>query len=82
MMDRSGIMNRLNEIFQDVFDDEELTVTDETSTNDIESWDSLHHVLLFSAVENAFGMKFAMKEVLEMENVGAIVDIIAGRATK
>ena len=82
MMDRQEVFKRLNEIFQDIFDDDELVVTDETCADDVEDWDSLRHITLIAAVERAFGMKFAMKEVLEMENVGAMVDIIAERATK
>lgn len=82
MMDRQEVFKRLNEIFQDIFDDEELIVTDETCADDVEDWDSLRHITLISAVEKAFGMKFAMKEVLEMENVGAMADILVARATK
>ena len=82
MMDRQEVFKRLNEIFQDIFADEELVVTDETCADDVEDWDSLRHITLISAVEKAFGMKFAMKEVLEMENVGAMADILVERATK
>ncbi len=82
MMDRTEVFKRLNEIFQDVFDNEELVVTEETSANDVEDWDSLRHITLISAIEKAFGIKFAMKDILEMENVGAMADIIAERATK
>ena len=82
MMDRQEVFKRLNEIFQDIFDDAELVVTDETCADDVEDWDSLRHITLISAVEKAFGMKFAMKEVLEMENVGAMADILVERATK
>ena len=82
MMDRQEVFKRLNEIFQDIFDDDELVVTDETCADDVEDWDSLRHITLISAVEKAFGMKFAMKEVLEMENVGAMADILMERATK
>jgi len=82
MTDRQEVFKRLNEIFQDIFDDEELVVTDETCADDVEDWDSLRHITLISAVEKAFGMKFAMKEVLEMENVGAMADILVERATK
>lgn len=82
MMDREEVFKRLNGIFQDIFDDEDLQVTDETCADDVEDWDSLRHITLVSAVEREFGFKFAMKEVLEMENVGAMVDIIAERAAK
>ena len=82
MMDRQEVFNRLNGIFRDVFDDEELCVTDATCADDVEDWDSLRHITLISAVEREFGFKFAMKEVLEMADVGEMASIIAARATK
>lgn len=82
MMDRQEVFKRVNEIFQDVFDDDELVVTDETCADDVEDWDSLRHITLVSAVERAFGVKFSMKEVLEMKNVGEMADILVERATK
>ena len=82
MMDRQEVFKRINEIFQDVFDDDELVVTDETCADDVEEWDSLRHITLVSAVERAFGVKFSMKEVLEMKNVGEMADILVERATK
>ena len=74
-MTRQEIFEKLNEIFSDVFD-EELTVTAETTSADIEDWDSLTHITLISEVEDAFDMKFSMKDVLGMKNVGEMVDII------
>lgn len=82
MMDRQEVFKRINDIFQDVFDDDELVVTDETCADDVEEWDSLRHITLVSAVERAFGVKFSMKEVLEMKNVGEMADILVERATK
>ena len=75
-MERSEIFEKLNEIFRDVFDDDSITVTDSTSAADIEDWDSLTHITLISEVEEEFGIKFAMKDVIGMQNVGEIVDII------
>ena len=74
-MNRQEIFEKLNEIFSDVFD-EEITVTAETTSADIEDWDSLTHITLISEVEDAFDMKFAMKDVLGMKNVGEMADII------
>lgn len=74
-MTRQDIFEKLNEIFSDVFDDE-IIVTDATTSADIEEWDSLTHITLIYEVEEAFGMKFAMKDVLGMQNVGQMVDII------
>ena len=78
-MTREQVYAALNEIFQDVFDDESLTVQDETTANDIEEWDSLEHINLVAEVENRFGIEFTMGEVNGMRNVGEMVDIILGR---
>lgn len=75
------IYSILNEIFQDVFDDEEITVHAETNSDSIEDWDSLEHINLIVAIEKAFGMKFSMDEVTGMKNVGEMVEIIRQRAT-
>ena len=78
-MSRAKIYEKLNEVFQDVFDDESITVKDETTSADIEDWDSLEHINLVVAVEKCFGIKFNMGEVTSMKNVGAMVDIIIDR---
>ena len=78
-MTRETVYERLNEVFQDVFDDETITVQDNTTADDIEDWDSLEHINLVVAVEKCFRMKFTMGEVTGMKNVGAMVDIILER---
>ena len=73
------IFDRLNEVFQDVFDDDSITVNANTTAADIEDWDSLSHITLISSVEDEFRMKFSMKEVVEMKNVGEMAAIVAAR---
>ena len=46
------------------------------SAQDIENWDSLHHIQLISELERAFGIKFKLREVLSMKNVGDLIDLI------
>ncbi|MDO4323066.1 MAG: phosphopantetheine-binding protein [Lachnospiraceae bacterium] len=75
-MSREEILRKVNEIFWDVFDDESIVVTEETTAADIEDWDSLTHITLISEVEGEFGFTFAMKDVLGMKNVGEMLDII------
>lgn len=70
------IYEKLNEVFQDVFDDDTITVNAQTTADDIEDWDSLEHINLVSAVEKEFGMKFTMAQVVGMKNVGEMVDVI------
>ena len=78
-MTREEVYVKLNEVFRDVFDDEDIIVTDTTTANDIDDWDSLEHINLIVAIEDCFGMKFNMGEVTTMKNVGAMVDIIMSR---
>ena len=75
-MTRELIYEKLNEVFQDVFDDDSITVNAETTADDIEDWDSLEHINLVSAVEKTFGVKFTMAQVVGMKNVGEMVDVI------
>lgn len=75
-MDRKIIMEKIQDIFRDVFDDEELVVEDSTSSDDIEEWDSLSHIQLVVAVEKTFGLKLTSKEFLSWEDVGEMADAI------
>ena len=75
-MTREAIYERLNTVFRDVFDDEEIMVNDTTTAADIEDWDSLEHINLVAAVEKEFSIKFTMGQVVTMKNVGEMVDII------
>ena len=75
-MSREEIMKRVTDIFRDVFDDEELMISDSTNSDDIEDWDSLEHISLIISMEKEFGLKFDIKEVNKLENVGQMVDMI------
>lgn len=79
-MSREEIKAKLTEIFQDVFDNDEIELTDSTTADDIEEWDSLEHITLIAAVEKAFKMRFTMKEVSSMKNVGEMMTILEERA--
>ena len=75
-MTREEAYERLNKVFQDVFDDETIEVHDETTADDIDEWDSFEHINLVVAVENEFSFKIPMGKVVTMKNVGEMVDII------
>lgn len=77
-MTREEIFEEVRKIFRDNFDDEDLEVVDETNSSDIEDWDSIEHINLVIAMEKRFGLKFNIKEVGKLANVGEMVDLIAG----
>lgn len=78
-MTRDEVYDRLNGVFRTVFDDDSITVCDETTSADIEDWDSLEHIDLIVSIEKEFDMKFTMSETTGMKNVGEMVDIILQR---
>lgn len=78
-MKDTEIYEKLEEIFEDVFD-EKIKLKPDTTAEDVEDWDSLTHITLISAVEDEFSVKFSMKEVSTMKNVGEMVDIIRERS--
>ena len=75
-MTREAIFEEVTKIFRDVLDDDELIIKDETNSDDIEDWDSLEHINLVVAMEKKFNLKFNLKEVGTLANVGEMVDLI------
>ena len=75
-MERHEIFRKLNEIFIDVLDLDEVELTDATNANDIEEWDSLSHIQLIVAIEKSFGIKFTSLEIMKWKNVGEMVNSI------
>lgn len=69
-------LKRVQEIMVDVFDDDDLTVTRDTSADDVEDWDSLSHIRLMVAVEREFGVKFTNAEIEQLQKVGDLIDLI------
>lgn len=76
-MERDDILAKVQEVFRDELEVEDLVLTDETTADDVEEWDSLSHVQLVVALEKAFGIKFTSREILSWDNVGDLVDCIA-----
>jgi len=74
-----GILEKLQKIFREVFDDEALILTRETSANDIEDWDSLMQINIIVACEDEFGLKFDLNDVAKLKDVGGMVDLIEGK---
>ena len=72
-MNREEILQQVTMIFCDVFDDDEIIVKDSTTAVDIPGWDSLMQIELIHAHETHFGLKFGMKEILSMNNVGEMI---------
>ena len=75
-MTREAIFEELTEIFRDIFDDEEIELTDETTADDIEDWDSLEQINLLVAIEKKFSVKFKLDDVSHLANIGDMVSLV------
>lgn len=75
-MSREEVYERLTQVFWDVFDNEDITINDTTTADDIDEWDSMEYINLIMAVEEEFLIKFTMGQVNGMKNVGQMVDLI------
>ena len=69
-------LDTLTQIFRDVFDDGALCISDETTADDVEGWDSFTHVYLIKAVEVRFGVRFGTAELLALRTVGDLLRCI------
>lgn len=78
-MEKVEILSRLTPVFRKVFGDNTLVITDQLSALDVEKWDSLSHMLLISEVENEFTIKFKLKDLNKMANVGDMIAIIESK---
>lgn len=78
---QQDIILRLNNIFRQVFEDNSIEVTSTMTANDVEKWDSLSHLTMIAAVEKEFGIKFKLKELVSMKNVGDLMMAIASKTT-
>lgn len=73
------ITNRINKIFREVFQDSSINVTNELTAADVEKWDSLSHLTMIAAVEKEFGIKFKLKELVSMKNVGDLITSVQSK---
>jgi len=70
------ILETLTDVFRDVFDDNALVLTRETTANDIEEWDSLNQIKLILGCEQAFKLRLKPREINALQDIGSMVDHI------
>jgi acyl carrier protein len=80
MLSYNDVKPRLTRVFREVFDDESIELTDTTTANDIDEWDSLSHITLVLAVEREFSVRLRAAEVGSLANVGAMMRLLMDRA--
>lgn len=72
-------MIQMQNIFRDIFDNDSLVISEQTSAVDIDAWDSLNNIQLIVAIEHQFGIKFDSEEMTSWKNVGDMITCIIGK---
>jgi acyl carrier protein len=78
-MQKEDLLLKVQDIFRDVLDDEEIVLSETSTAEDVEGWDSLTHIQLIVAIEKKFKIKFTSKEILSWKNVGELIDCLASK---
>lgn len=78
-MTKNEIMVQIQEIFCDVLDNEDIVLTDTTTSDDIEEWDSLSHIQLVVSIEKSFKLKFTAADISSWGNEGEMCEAIAAK---
>lgn len=78
-MERTEILAKVQDIFRDVLDNDELVLKESMTSQDVEEWTPLSQAQILTAIEQQMGFRFTLKEIMTMKSVGQIVDAIASK---
>ena len=81
-MNKKELRIKLKDIFQNIFEDDKIELTDDLSAKDVDNWDSLTHMILITEIEEKFEIKFILKDLNQLENVGDLIRIISIKTEK
>lgn len=78
-MEKDEVVAGLTKIFRKVFSNDTIVLKEELTANDIDQWDSLSHMILITEIEKDFSIKFRLKDLNRMRNVGDMIEIIISK---
>ncbi|MGB8402252.1 acyl carrier protein [Bradyrhizobium sp.] len=81
-MTRDEVLERLTDVFRSIIDDDSIILTDTTTADDIEEWDSLNQIKIILASEQVFGLKLNARKINVLKNVGEMVDYVLSEASE
>lgn len=78
-MEKQEIIEKLTNVFHDVFNDNSIVLRDDMTAKDVENWDSLTHMLMITKVEEVFGIKFKLKELNKLKQVSDLIATVESK---
>jgi len=80
-MEHTELLEKLTDLFRNVFHSDSLVLTNELTANDVDQWNSLSHMILIAEIEKTFSIQFKLKELNKMRNVGDLINMISLKLT-
>jgi len=81
-MHTEEILKKVNEIFKEVLENDDITLTSDTTAADVDEWDSLNHIQLIVAIEKKFNIRFTSAEIYTWKNIGDMCTVITQKSLK
>ncbi|MCR6645594.1 MAG: acyl carrier protein [Terricaulis sp.] len=79
----SSLLEDVTAVIRDVFGDDEITLTETSTADEVDGWDSLQHLNVIIALEKRFGVRFSTAEISDLKeegkNIGSLITLIAGK---
>ncbi len=76
------ILNELSLLFKDVLEVDSVVLSESTTAEDVEDWDSLTHIMLITEIEKKYKIKFTSSEITGFKNAGELANSILSKANK
>jgi acyl carrier protein len=81
-MNKLDVLDQLSTTMRSVFENQSLQISETTTADDVDEWDSLSHINLVQQIETSFKVKFALSELMKLQNVGDMADLILKKIKK
>ena len=78
-METTELLEILNGIFRKVLKRDDVTLTESTTAQDVDGWDSLTNMVLLTEIEKKFGVRFSFREIVKLKNVGDLCQTIMNK---
>ena len=75
-MNKEKILETITESFVKVLEHNNFTLTESTTADDVDGWESVTHMMIITEIENTFKIKFKLMDLMGMENVGDLIQSI------
>jgi acyl carrier protein len=75
-MERSTIIEGIRETIAGVLGHSAFEMREDLMATEVEGWDSLTHMNIITNLEKKFQVKFKLKEINKLKNLGSLIELI------